>query len=79
MAEKKREFSQGDRAKLDIRVSEELDKRIEAVATRLGTTKNSVVAVACGLFCAKMERAGAGTKKRPSDAEIEAALRELAA
>lgn len=78
MAEKKREFAQEDRAKLDIRVSEDLNTRIEAVASRLGTTKNSVVAVAVGLFCTKMERV-AGSKKRPSDGEIEAALRELAA
>lgn len=66
-------FVQGDRPKLDIRVSQELDARIEKAAAKLGTTKNSVVVVGAAMFVKKLE--GMGSK--PDDDDLKEALREL--
>lgn len=67
-------FEQPDRVKLDVRVSKDLDDRIERAARMLGTTKNSIAAVGVAMFVSKI----LSTKGKKSDVEIERALRELA-
>jgi len=63
-----------DRAKLDVRISPELDDRISVCALTLGTSKNSIMAIGAALFCSKIE----GIKGKKVEADIEHAMRELA-
>lgn len=64
-----RSFTQEPRTKLDIRVSEDLDARVEALSAKIGTTKNSIVAMATATYVAAMERVIDG-KERLTPVEI---------
>lgn len=48
-------LTQSERTKIDVRVGDGLDARIEAVAKKLGTTKNSIVVIGTLQFVAKLE------------------------
>lgn len=69
----------GDRVKCDVRVSEELDLRIEKIASRLGTTKNSVILIGALQFVAKLEVLAVKGKSDGVDAKslVTQALQEL--
>lgn len=73
-------FTQEARKKLEARVSSDLDARIEAVAKRLGTTKNSIITIGTLQFVAKLEEISASLKKTAkidAKALVTEALKEL--
>ncbi len=73
-------FVQEQRVKIDVRVSEELDSRVEALSTKIGTTKNSIFAVATMTYVSVMERVTDGSGRlTPLEikAAVDAGLREM--
>jgi hypothetical protein len=55
MTTKDENFIHAPRKKIDVRLSAELDDRIEEQARKLGTTKNSIVLIGALTFVAKLE------------------------
>lgn len=79
---KEANFEQAERVKIDVRVSQEADARVEALSEKIGTTKNSIFAVGTITFVSAMERV-IGKQARLTKEEIndvvERGLREMLA